>query len=130
MKKHILCFVKEDDGSDDTTLYPTPSVIFVMNNVEATAATDATLLLTRERQQMSASLALTGRTIREHELALAFSDPGTWSLLGDGAQVRRSDCEREALTVLQVHGPMTPSEYAHVTGRKHTSVKVELNRMD
>jgi len=70
MKKHILCFVKEDDGSDDTTLYPTPSVIFVMNNVEATAATDATLLLTRERQQMSTSLALTGRTIREQELAM------------------------------------------------------------
>ena len=45
MKKHILCFVKEDDGSNDTTLYPTPSVIFVVNNVEATVAANETLLL-------------------------------------------------------------------------------------
>ena len=78
---------------------------------------------------MTASLALTGRTIREQELALQFSDPGTWSLLGEVAEVRRSDFEREALNVLHEHGPLTPSQYAHVTGRKRASVKVQLSRM-
>jgi len=42
-----------------------------------TAVADATLLLTRQRQRMTASLALTGRTIREQELALQFSETGT-----------------------------------------------------
>jgi hypothetical protein len=94
-----------------------------------TAAADATMLLTRQRQQMIASLALTGRTIREQELALAFSDTGQWVLLGEASQVRRSEFEHEALLMLHEHGPMTPTEYALRTGRKHASVKVQLSRM-
>ena len=94
-----------------------------------TAAADATMLLTPQRQQMSASLALTGRTIREQELALEFSEMGKWLLLGEVAEVRRSDFEREALNVLQEHGPLTPSQYAHLTGRKRDNVKNQLARM-
>jgi hypothetical protein len=94
-----------------------------------TAAADATMLLKRERQHMTASLALTGRAIREQELALEFSDTGTWLLLGEAAEVRRSEFEREALLVLHEHGPLTPSQYALLTGRKRETVKVQLNRM-
>ena len=55
---------------------------------------------------MTASLASqAGRTIREQELALEFSETGTWSLLGEAAEVRCSEFERAALQVLQEHGP-------------------------
>jgi hypothetical protein len=76
-----------------------------------------------------ATLTLTGRTIREQALALQFSDTGMWTLLGEAAEIRRSDFEREALQVLHEHGPLTSGEYAHLTGRKHPSVKVQLSRM-
>lgn len=101
----------------------------VSGSTGLTGASDATMLLKRERSNMEASLMLTGRKVREQELALSFSGDCRWSLLGGAAEVRRTEFENEAIAVLTENGPMSPSEYAKATGRKREVVKVQLSRM-
>ena len=68
-------------------------------------AADAVLVLRRARMEREARLTITGRDVEERELALKF-DPtaGTWSLLGDAAEVAATTTQKRLLEALRTAG--------------------------
>lgn len=87
-----------------------------------TGVADAILVLKRGRNTKDAVLSVTGRDIEERELSLSFSD-GFWTLLGDAAEVRRSQERQAILQVLRKPPPLTPKEIANILGKNHSAVK-------
>ena len=95
------------------------------NGLSATA--DTTLLLDRNGDGIS--LYVRGRDVDEKESALVFT-AGNWTMVGDAAEVRRTD-ERSVIlhTLKEADEPMSPAEIASATGMKANNIRQLLFKM-
>lgn len=84
-----------------------------------TGAADGALILTRQRNQRTATLTVIGRDVEEQELALEFRpDRFLWSALGKSSEVRQSNERQEILDLLRdSEEPLTPAEIASMLDR-------------
>jgi hypothetical protein len=91
------------------------------------ACADTTLVL--DSDQNGKTLYVRGRDVEEKETALIFAG-GFWSILGEAADVRRSD-ERIGIiaTLKDNDAPMTPAEMAAATGKPSLNVRQLLFKM-
>jgi hypothetical protein len=90
---------------------------------------DGALIIVKGSQ--GATLYTRGRDIEEKESAISF-DRATcrWSILGDAAEVRRSDGRRAILAALSAAADtMSPQEIAAATGLTQNAVSMLLHRM-
>jgi hypothetical protein len=91
------------------------------------ACADTTLLLDRDGNGIT--LYVRGRDVEERESALKFTG-GYWTVIGDAAEVRRSD-ERSVILEFLADNPepITPTELAGVLGWKPNNTKQLLFKM-
>jgi hypothetical protein len=91
------------------------------------ACADTTLVL--DSDQNGKTLYVRGRDVEEKETALIFAG-GFWTILGEAADVRRSD-ERTGMiaTLKDNDAPMTPAEMAAATGKPSLNVRQLLFKM-
>jgi archaellum biogenesis ATPase FlaH len=96
-----------------------------------TGAADGVLVLSRARNNRSATLTVIGRDVEEQELALEFTpDNFLWAVLGESKSIRQSDERKEILEILRdAEKPMTPGEIAVLVGRNSNMTRVRLWRM-
>jgi len=101
----------------------------VSGSTGLTGAADTVLVLARDSQGVV--LHGRGRDIDEIEQAMQFDQTtGRWSILGDAADVRRSDERRAIQKAISAAGePLSPSEIAAATGMKDANVRVLLHKM-
>ena len=91
------------------------------------ACADTTLVL--DSDQNGKTLYVRGRDVEEKETALIFAG-GFWSILGEAADVRRSDERIQIIAALKDHGePMTPAEISTATGKPSLNVRQLLFKM-
>ena len=93
-------------------------------------AADTVMVLARSSQ--GTTLYVRGRDIEEAEHAINFDkELCRWTILGDAADVRRSDERTNILTALADAGgePMGPAEIAEHTGMKPGNVRFLLHQM-
>lgn len=96
-----------------------------------TGVADTILVLKRDRTKADAVLHITGRDVEEAEKALKF-DPanGSWTVLGDAVELRRSDERQEVLDLLaQSDHPMGPAQIAGELGKRPGAVRTLLFNM-
>jgi hypothetical protein len=73
---------------------------------------------------------VTGRDVREQELALRFDAPaGTWSLMGDAAEYAIGESRRMILEAVREHGSLTPKQASDVTNLSHDLCRQTMPRM-
>jgi AAA domain len=90
---------------------------------------DTSLVLNRTAQ--GTTLYLRGRDIEEAEYAVSF-DPVTcrWTILGDAAEIHRSETRGKVLAVLQeAKGPLSPAEIAANAAIGRNTIDQMLSRM-
>lgn len=91
------------------------------------ACADTTLVL--DSDQNGKTLYVRGRDVEEKETALIFAG-GAWSIIGEAADVRRSDERIRITAALTDHGePMTPAEISSATGMPGLNVRQLLFKM-
>jgi len=91
------------------------------------ACADTTLVL--DSDQNGRTLYVRGRDVEEKETALLFAG-GFWSILGEAADIRRSDERNQIIAALSDHGePMTPADIAAATGKPGNNVRQLLLKM-
>ncbi|KPL55474.1 hypothetical protein ABB55_27235 [Prosthecomicrobium hirschii] len=91
------------------------------------ACADATLVL--DRKASGATLYVRGRDVPEIDVAMRF-DAGRWYLMGDAAEVHRSDERAVILSMLKdAEDAMTPNEVADNAGLVRNNVKQLLFKM-
>ena len=91
------------------------------------ACADTTLVL--DSDQNGKTLYVRGRDVEEKETALIFAG-GFWTILGEAADVRRSDERIQIIAALTDHGePMTPAELSTATGKPSLNVRQLLFKM-
>jgi hypothetical protein len=91
------------------------------------ACADTTLVL--DSDQNGKTLYVRGRDVEEKETALIFAG-GFWSILGEAADVRRSDERISIVAALTDHGEaMTPAELSSATGKPSLNVRQLLFKM-
>lgn len=91
------------------------------------ACADTTLIL--DRDQNGTTLYVRGRDVEERETALVFAG-GAWSILGEAADVRRTDERSQILSVLLIADePMNPKEISIATGNGRNSTDQLLYKM-
>jgi len=90
---------------------------------------DTVLVLTKTPQ--GASLYVRGRDIEEAEHAVSFNkDTCRWSILGEAAEVRRSDTRNKILSTLaDADELMSPDEIARAIGIKRNAIDQQLLKM-
>jgi hypothetical protein len=96
-----------------------------------TGASDAILVLRRERGQQDATLHATGRDIEDCELALQWdSQYALWSIMGQADEYRVSRERTEILDLLRARAePMSPSEIARALDKSRDNCNHLLLRM-
>ncbi len=122
----ILTHTRKADPKTDRDALET-----ITGTLGLTGAADAVLVLRRGRYAQTATLEVTGRDIEERQLGLRF-DPtsGSWTLVGDAAEVLESDARQAIVAALRSTGrPMTVREVAEDTGRKYVNVKFLVLKM-
>ena len=91
------------------------------------ACADTTLVL--DSDENGKTLYVRGRDVEEKETALIFAG-GFWTILGEAADVRRSDERIQIIATLTDHGePMTPAEVSTATGKPSSNVRQLLFKM-
>jgi hypothetical protein len=92
-------------------------------------AADTCLILARTNK--GTTLYVRGRDIEEGERAMMFgAENCRWSILGDAAEIQRSESRKSVLKVLnEASDPMSPSEVSAVSGLENNHVRVLLPRM-
>ena len=91
------------------------------------ACADTTLVL--DSDQNGKTLYVRGRDVEEKETALIFAG-GFWTILGEAADIRRSDERVQIIASLTDHGePMTPAELSTATGKPSLNVRQLLFKM-
>jgi AAA domain len=91
------------------------------------ACADTTLVL--DSDQNGKTLYVRGRDVEEKETALLFAG-GAWTVLGQAADVRRSDERNTIIAALGDHGePMTPAEISAATGQPGGNTRRLLLKM-
>lgn len=95
-----------------------------------TGAADAMLVLTKTRNEQSATLHVTGREVRERELLMEWDDHAGWQLKGDAAEYARTQADREVLSVFErAAGPVNAEMLAAALDLKVGAAKKRLQRM-
>jgi hypothetical protein len=91
------------------------------------ACADTTLVL--DSDQNGKTLYVRGRDVEEKETALIFAG-GFWTILGEAADVRRSDERTNIIATLKDNdAPMAPAEMAAATGKPSLNVRQLLFKM-
>ncbi|MFL9827543.1 AAA family ATPase [Rhodoplanes sp. SY1] len=91
------------------------------------ACADTTLVL--DRTAAGVTLYVRGRDVEEREAALRF-DAGRWYLLGEAAEVQRTDERTQVLNALRDAGEgLSPTEVADLTGMSNQNARQMLVRM-
>jgi hypothetical protein len=91
------------------------------------ACADTTIVL--DQDQNGRTLYVRGRDVEERETAVIFT-AGAWTVLGEAADVRRSDERSVIIEALNDNRePMTPSEVATALGKKSDNIKQLLFKM-
>jgi hypothetical protein len=95
-----------------------------------TGSADTIMVLKRDRGAADAFLQVTGRDVREAELALR-SDEGMWSCLGSAQAVRFNETQRRILDALAEGGDrgLLPREAAGLAELKPDLVRQTLKRL-
>jgi archaellum biogenesis ATPase FlaH len=96
-----------------------------------TGAADGVLVLSRARNNRTATLSIVGRDVEEAELALEFTpDNFLWSVLGESKSIKQRDERKEILDLLKdSEAPMTSGQIAGALGRNSGLIRVRLWRM-
>jgi RecA-family ATPase len=91
------------------------------------ACADTTIVL--DQNQNGRTLYVRGRDVEENVIAVIFAS-GAWSILGNAADVRRSD-ERSVIVaaIIDHSEPMSPLEVADATGQPRANVRQLLRKM-
>jgi hypothetical protein len=91
------------------------------------ACADTTIVL--DQDQNGRTLYVRGRDVEEKETAVIFAG-GSWTIIGDAADVRRSDERSVILATIMDNGePMTPLEISDATGQGRANVRQLLRKM-
>jgi len=91
------------------------------------AVADTTLVLDRDGN--GTTLYVRGRDVEEKETAIRF-DAGVWTLLGDAADIRRSDERAKILEFLsEANQPERTADIIAATGMKRNAVDILLHKM-
>ena len=91
------------------------------------ACADTTIVL--DQDQNGRTLYVRGRDLEEKETAVLFT-AGSWNIMGDAADVRRSGERNTIIAALEDHGePMTPAEIASATGKPGGNIRKLLFKM-
>ncbi|WP_409188594.1 AAA family ATPase [Bradyrhizobium sp. RDM4] len=90
------------------------------------ACADTTIVL--DHGPNGRTLYVRGRDVEERETAVLFN-AGSWTVLGEAADVRRSDERRAILSALTKTSPLGPKEIAAATGMKDGNVRFLLGQM-
>ncbi|WP_194842966.1 AAA family ATPase [Agrobacterium tumefaciens] len=91
------------------------------------AVADTTLVLDKDGNGVT--LYVRGRDVQEKESALKFNG-GMWDLVGEAAEVRRSEERSVILKALSDNPePITPKDLAELMGLPHNNVKTLLHKM-
>jgi hypothetical protein len=91
------------------------------------ACADTTIVL--DQDQNGRTLYVRGRDVEEKETAVIFT-AGAWTVLGEAADVRRSDERSVIIEALNDNRePMTPSELATALGKQPNNIKQLLFKM-
>ncbi|QIG92285.1 AAA family ATPase [Bradyrhizobium sp. 6(2017)] len=90
------------------------------------ACADTTIVL--DQGANGRTLYVRGRDVEERETAVLFN-AGSWTVLGEAADVRRSDERRAILSALAKTSPLGPKEIAAATGMKDGNVRFLLGQM-
>lgn len=95
------------------------------------AADTIAVLHPEPRSKMDGTLYIKGRDVDETEKALRFdASIGTWLLMGDADEYRRSNERQELIDFLRETGlPQSPKEIADALGKKSVNVKKLLRQM-
>ena len=103
----------------------------VSGTLGLTGAADSVWVLRRERGRADATMFITGRDIDEQDLALRFDQlTGTWSILGDAEDYRRTKERDEVVQLLRSAGEaLSTKEIADRLGQTHGSIRTRLSRM-
>ena len=95
-----------------------------------TGATDAALVLKRDRAKADGVLFATGRDIEEREDALSFDNTtGLWTVKGPAEEYRRSKERAEIVRLLEKQGPMAPKDVAEILGKNQSTTRSLLAKM-
>lgn len=96
-----------------------------------TGAADGVMVLKRDSGTGHCLLYVRGRDIEESEKAVRFEpDIGTWELLGEAAEIGRTNERQDILDVLRKHDkPMTVRDISDVLGRNYDATRKTLARM-
>jgi len=88
-----------------------------------TGAADGVLVLSRQRNNRSATLSVVGRDVEEAELALEFKpDLFIWEVIGESKSVKQRDEKKEILEILkESNEPMQPVEIAALIGKPNNN---------
>jgi hypothetical protein len=102
----------------------------VMGSGGITGSADTIITLKRDRGAADAFLSVTGRDVREQELALHF-DEGVWSCLGAAEHVRMTDTKKRLHEVIAGAGEqgLSPLQAAKQAELKYELAKKTLQRM-
>src|SRR6516164_1703336 len=91
------------------------------------ACADTTIVL--DQDQNGRTLYVRGRDLEEKETAVLFT-AGSWAVMGDAADVRRSGERNTIIAAITDHSePMSPIEIADATGRPRANVRQLLRKM-
>jgi hypothetical protein len=96
-----------------------------------TGAADTVMVLKRDSGTGHCLLYVRGRDVEQSEKAVRFkADNGTWELLGEAAEVGRTDERQAILDTLRQHAkPLTVREISDVLGKNYEAVRKCLARM-
>jgi hypothetical protein len=96
-----------------------------------TGAADSVMVLKADSGTGHCILYVRGRDVEESEKAVRFkADTGQWELLGNAAEVGRTDERQQILDVLKNHpNPLTVREISDILGKNYEAVRKCLARM-
>jgi hypothetical protein len=119
----IIHHTRKGPGSDDF-------VDDVLGSTGLVGAVDTVMVFKRKRNSTSAEVLVTGRDVEEAEKALS-GDPttGVWTIVGDAADVRRSEQRNEVLDTLKDGSIRTVKELSDELGQRYDAMRMLLARM-
>lgn len=99
----------------------------ISGSVGLSGSVDSLMVLNRARHENTARLFVTGRLMREQDMALDFKD-GVWTYLGDGRMADASALQRKVLDAIR-EGLDSPNIIAKDIGEPLSTVKRNLRQM-
>jgi hypothetical protein len=99
----------------------------ISGSVGLSGSVDSLMLLNRARHENAARLHVTGRLMKEQDIALSFND-GVWEYLGDGQLADANALERKIVEAIK-EGLDSPNIIAKELDAKLMTVRKQLRRM-